>query len=556
MLTKLSVKDVVLIEKCDLDFADGLCVFTGETGAGKSILLDSLSLVLGARSDTGLIRSGAKQLSVTAEFSPISPSIQNILTEASIDFDLSEPLYLRRQVTIEGKSKAYINDQPVSASLLRQIGEELVEIHGQFATHRLLNPATHRSILDSYGQLSSLSEETKKDYHNWKSKQNELSQCIEKIEQAKKEEDFLRHSVEELSAFKPQIGEENILQERRTIMMNSEKIAENLNISRQALSNEEIGHSLRTAQRQLSNLVSMSDKYNEIIELIDQAMTNLSEAENMIEIQAQSIDFNPAEQEQVEERLYALHALLRKHQVSADDLPNLLEEFQSKLRNIDQSEHNISKLEQELDQAKQQYIKSATKLSAERKKIASKLDNAVKNELAPLKLGSATFVTKIEPMDEQNWSEFGFDKVEFTASTNVGTPTAPIHKIASGGELARFMLALKVNLATVEQTPTLVFDEVDAAIGGATAFAVGERLARLAKEDCQVLVITHSPQVASFGRHHFRVEKGEISEGKVLTNVILLSDDTRTDEIARMLSGATITEASKLAAKDLLKNRT
>lgn len=556
MLTKLSVKDVVLIEKCDLDFADGLCVFTGETGAGKSILLDSLSLVLGARSDTGLIRSGAKQLSVTAEFFPISQSVQNILSEASIDFDLSEPLYLRRQVTTDGKSKAYINDQPVSAGLLRQIGEELVEIHGQFATHRLLNPATHRSILDNYGQLSSLTDKTKTDYQYWKSKKNELSQCIEQIEQAKKEEDFLRHSVEELSAFKPQVGEETALQDRRTLMMNSEKIAENLNISRQALSNEEISHSLRIAQRQLSNLVQLSDKYNEIIDLIDQAMTNLSEAENMIEIQAQGIDFNPAEQEQIEERLYALHALLRKHQVSADDLPSLLEDFQLKLKNLDQSEHNVSKLEKEVEQAKQEYVKSATQLSMERHKVASKLDCAVKNELAPLKLGSATFTTKIEKTNEENWSEYGFDKVEFTASTNAGTPTAPIHKIASGGELARFMLALKVNLATVEQTPTLVFDEVDAAIGGATAFAVGERLARLAKEDCQVLVITHSPQVASFGRHHFRVEKGEVSEEKVLTNVTLLSDENRINEIARMLSGATITESSKLAAIDLLKNRT
>ena len=556
-MSRLSVRDVVLIEKLDLDFAGGLCVFTGETGAGKSILLDSLALAAGARSDSSLVRFGAKQLSVGAEFIlPETHAIYALLAEQGIDFDTKDSLYLRRVVSSDGKGRAFINDQPVSVALLRQAGDLLVEIHGQFATHGLLNTATHRGVLDSYGGLEELRLSVQSAYRHWQDKTAEKQRAEAELAQAQAEEDFLRHSAEELRRIAPAVGEEQELSERRAMMMHAEKIAEGLNSARAAVSDEIIDRALRQAQRSLESVSRFGEgRFEPVIEILDRIMADLNEAEASIENFCNELEFDPRAQEAVEERLFALRSLARKHQVAPDELPALLTEFERRLNGLEKGGEELISLAKQEEEARLKYLETAQRLSSARCKAAEKLDLAVKEELPPLKLNKAVFKTEIERLPESLWNADGLDKVVFTASTNAGMPLAPIAKIASGGELARFMLALKVNLAAAEKIPTLVFDEVDSAIGGATASAVGERLARLAAQDCQVLTITHSPQVASFGAHHFRVQKAEAVAGKVLTAVVELNDEERREEIARMLSGAEITDASRAAADELLKNR-
>lgn len=556
MLSRLSIRDVVLIEKLDLDFSGGLGAFTGETGAGKSILLDSLALATGARADSSLVRFGAKQASVAAAFSiePENP-VFALLDEQGIEFEVGEPVVLRRVVTADGKSRAYVNDQSVSASLLRQIGDELVEIHGQFATHGLLNTATHQNVLDVYGGLDALKRATAAAYRAWRAKTDERETAARELDKARAEEDFLRHSVDELSRFNPQAGEEKELSDRRAMMMNSEKIAEGLNAARAALSDDSLDRALRLAQRQLESLSKYGEgRFDAVIESLDRVMAELNDDAAQIETFCDELDFDPRAQEQVEERLFGLRALARKHQVDADALPDLLADLERRLNSVERGGDDLIRLTKEEEAARLSYLETAQTLSAAREQAARKLDGAVARELPPLKLEKATFKTQIERLPESLWNANGVDRVEFTASTNAGQPLSPIAKIASGGELARFMLALKVNLAAAEKIPTLIFDEVDAAIGGATATAVGERLARLAK-DCQVLTITHSPQVASFGAHHFRVQKSEIEPQKVVTAVVELNDADRREEIARMLAGAHITDASRAAADELLKNR-
>ena len=556
MLSRLSVRDVVLIEKLDLDFAGGLCVFTGETGAGKSILLDSLALATGARSDSSLVRHGAKQLSVGAEFVlPEHHAVFDLLSEQGIDFEPGEPLFLRRVVSADGKSRAFINDQAVSAALLRQAGDQLVEIHGQFATHGLLNTATHRDVLDSYGALEELKGQTASAFQAWQDKTAEKQTAQADLEKAQTEEDFLRHCVDELKQFNPQPGEEKELADRRALMMNAEKIAEGLNGARAALSDDGPDRALRQAQRQLENLARYSEgRFEPVIESLGRIMAELNEDVALVESFCAELDFDPGVQETVEERLFALRALARKHQVTADELPDLLADFERRLDSLEKGGEDLIRLAKEEEALRLNYMETAHRLSAARCKAAEKLDTAVARELPPLKLDKAVFKTQVEQLPESLWNAEGTDKVVFTASTNTGQPLAPIAKIASGGELARFMLALKVNLAAAEKIPTLVFDEVDSAIGGATATAVGERLARLATQDCQVLTITHSPQVASFGAHHFRVEKFESEPGKVVTAVVELQGMARREEIARMLAGAKTTDASRAAADELLKN--
>ena len=558
MLSRLSIRDVVLIEKLDLDFAGGLCAFTGETGAGKSILLDSLALATGARADSSLVRHGAKQLSVSAEFVIAGDSpVFAILDEAGVDIEKGEPLVLRRVVSADGKSRAFVNDQSVGAAMMRRIGEELVEIHGQFATHGLLNAATHGNVLDSYGGTAGLKAETAALYRAWQDKIHEKEAARAELEKARAEEDFLRHSVDELSRFNPQAGEEKELSDRRAMMMNAEKIAEGLTQARDALVDESLDRALRLAQRQLESLSKYGEgRFDAVIESLDRVMVELNEDAAALETFCGDLDFDPLAQEAVEERLFGLRALARKHQVDADALPDLSADFERRLNNLDKGGEDLIRFEKEAEDLRLRYMESAQKLSAARVGAAQKLDNAVARELPPLKLDKAVFKTRIDRLPESMWTAGGIDKIEFVASTNAGVPLAPIAKIASGGELARFMLALKVNLAAAEKIPTLIFDEVDAAIGGATATAVGERLARLASDGCQVLTVTHSPQVASFGAHHFRVRKAEVETGKVLTSVDKLTDAERREEIARMLAGSRVTDASRAAADELLKNRT
>lgn len=557
MLSRLSVRDVVLIEKLDLDFAGGLCVFTGETGAGKSILLDSLALATGARSDAALVRRGCKQLSVTAEFSlPDGHEVFKVLDEHEIEHESGEPLVLRRIVTADGKSKAFVNDQSVSAGLLRKIGDLLIEIHGQFATHGLLNPATHKSVLDAYGGLQGRLDACRAAYKNWRAKAEERQKAEERLQKAKDEEDFLRHSVDELVQFAPQPGEDEELSQRRSLMMNSEKLIEGLNTARDALFDRSVDKSLRQAERALESLSRLIEgRFEPIIEALDRAVTELNEAGNMLEEECRKVELDPREQEQVEERLFALRALARKHQTTPDELPALLSEYQRQLASLDKGAEDLIRLTKEEESCRIAYEDAAKVLSAARKEAAKKLDAAVMKELPPLKLGKASFLSIVEELPQTEWNADGIDKVQFAATTNPGQPAGAINKIASGGELARFMLALKVNLAQAEGIPTLIFDEVDTGIGGATATTVGERLERLAGEDCQVLAITHSPQVASFGAHHFKVSKAEDETGRTLTAVCELTGDARREEIARMLSGASITEASRAAADELLKGR-
>ena len=554
MLTGLSIRNVVLIEKLDLTFEKGLCVFTGETGAGKSILLDALSLALGARSDAGLIRYGADQLSVSAAFMiEETHPLFALLKDQGLEAE--NPLILRRIVMKDGKSKAFVNDQLISASLLRQIGDMLVEIHGQFASHGLLNPATHIHVLDAYGELQKDVDTCSTAYRAWKEKQAAVREAERILAAAKAEEDYLRHAVKELETFAPEVGEEEALSVRRTALMNAEKITESLNNAYMTLSSggsTTVEGMIRSAQRELEKASRLSDgSFDDLITCLDQVSDSLNEAVEQLEAKSNDFEDPVLELEQVEERYFSLKELARKHRCDSDDLPGLLTTYQTQLATLDKGEEELILLQKQQEEMRLAFLKAAQTLSVKRQKTAQRLDKAVGAELPALKLGKAHFQTVLEELPESEASPSGLNRVTFCVSTNAAPP-APIHKIASGGELARFMLALKVNLAQTEKIDTMIFDEVDSGIGGATASAVGERLRRLA-EDRQVLVVTHSPQVAAFGTHHMNVSKTDGTNGAVLTTVILLENDSRTEEIARMLSGAEITAAARKAAETLLE---
>ena len=552
MLQSLSIHNVVLIDKLSLSFDKALSVFTGETGAGKSILLDALSLALGGRADAGLVRHGQDSLSVTAEFTieQTHPAYQ-LLQDNELDTDTT--LIIRRTLTKDGKSKAFINDTPVSIGLLKQFGDTLVEIHGQFATHNLLNPMTHLTVLDKYGKLEEDVKKCQKLYSDWKNAQNTVDEALIILEKAKNEEDFLTHAVKELQAFNPIVGEENELSERRISLMNAEKITESLNTAYQILAvgnGSSIQSQLSSALRELEKASRfIPNKFEGIIADLDAVAEGLSIASDELENIASSFEDPAQELERVDERFFALKDLARKYHTECDELPSILADFEQKLSLIDKGEDELFQLRKQAEDARLNFIRQAQNLSQKRHQIAEKLDKAVCAELPALKLEKAKFITKIDDLTPDNCTPNGMNQVTFCISTNTNTPEAPLNKIASGGELARFMLALKVNLAGLEDIPTLIFDEVDSGIGGATASAVGERLARLGKER-QVLVVTHSPQVAAFGKSHLKVSKSS-NENGVLTTVTALQEDERLEEIARMLSGAQITEAARIAARAL-----
>ena len=552
MLQSLSIHNVVLIDKLTLSFDKNLSVFTGETGAGKSILLDALSLTLGGRADASLVRHGQDSLSVTAEFSieQSHPAYQ-LLQKNELDTDTT--LILRRTLSKEGKSKAFINDTPVSVGLLKQFGDTLVEIHGQFATHNLLNPATHLSVLDKYGKLEKEVEECQTLYLNWKNAQKAVEEALMILEKAKAEEDFLTHAVKELQTFKPIVGEESELSDKRISLMNAEKITESLNTAYQILAignGSSIQSQLSTALRELEKASRfIPNKFEDIIADLDSLAEGLSVVSDELENIASNFEDPAQELERVDERFFALKDLARKYHVECDELPKTLADFEEKLSLINKGEGELYQLKQNAENARLNFIQKANHLSQKRHIAAEKLDKAVCKELPALKLEKAQFITQIEDLNECAYTSNGMNQVTFCISTNAQTPPAPLNKIASGGELARFMLALKVNLAGLEDIPTLIFDEVDSGIGGATASAVGERLARLGKER-QILVVTHSPQVAAFGKTHLKVSKSTTQDG-VLTTVTALHEDERLEEIARMLSGAQITEAARIAARTL-----
>lgn len=552
MLDFLSIRNVVLIDKLDLDFKSGLSVLTGETGAGKSILLDSLGLVLGSRAETSLIRQGEDKLSVMATFhmDKANPELKNLLDEYEIEAE--DELQIKRSLNRDGKGKIFVNDQAISAKLLKEIGKYLVEVHGQFDNQGLLNPANHLDILDSYGNYKNLLDNTKQAFANYKSAKSVRTQAEENITKAKTDEENLRHWVEELQKLDPHLGEEEELSKKRLEMMNAEKIISGLNYAYGALSEgADVQGAIRSAQSAMDKVNTLVDgKYQSIIEMLDQALIDISEVLNELEENSQNVSLNQQELENIEERLYALRGLARKHNVTVDELEGTLQNFQSQLASIEHGEEGLNQHRLLEEKAKLEYVKAAQELSSARQATALELDRKVMAELPPLKMEKAKFITLVDKVAETQWGEKGFNTVAFSVATNPNSPQGPLNKIASGGELARFMLALKVNLAQSSSVGTMIFDEVDAGVGGATAQAVGERLSRLAK-DVQVMVVTHSPQVASQGDNHFKVEKKTI-DNITTTSVRELSLEEKSEEIARMLAGEVITDAARAAAKVLI----
>ena len=543
MLLGLSIRDVVLIDRLDIGFCPGLSVLTGETGAGKSILLDSLGLALGARSESGLVRQGANQLSVTAEFSLAEghPAV-GILADQAIDG--ARDLVLRRVVTADGRSRAFVNDQPISVGLLRRLGDSLVEIHGQFESHGLLDAATHRVVLDAFAALDAAP--VRQSWADWQEATRARRDAEAVLAKARTEEDFLRHAVEELNALDPRLGEEEALAERRSLMMHGEKLLEGMNAAQQSLSQKgDVEANIRAAQRALERVAGKAEgRLDPVIAALDRAASEASEAQNLLEKVSSTINLDPNALEKVEERLFSLRSLARKHGVPVDGLPALRDRLSAELGAIEAGGDGLAHLAAAERNAKRIYHDHAITLSRLRAQTAERLDESVAKELPPLKLDKATFRTRIDVLEEESWTETGMDRVAFEVATNPGVPPGPLAKIASGGELSRFMLALKVVLAQTTPVPTIVFDEVDSGIGGAVAAAVGERLARLAA-DLQVLVVTHSPQVAAKGTHHWHVAKSSDGAESTVTRINALSGNERREEIARMLSGAEITNHAR-----------
>lgn len=552
MLQSLSIRNVVLIDKLDLDFQSGLSVLTGETGAGKSILLDSLGLVLGKRAETSLIRCGEDKLSVTAIFDPEPNNIelQELLSENELEVD--GEIIIKRTLDQNGKGKIFFNDQPISAKLLKEIGKYLVEIHGQFDNQGLLNPVNHQDVLDAFGGHGALLSDVSNAYHDYKEASATRVRAEADIVKAKEEEDNLRHWVHELEQINPRVGEEAELSAKRQELIHAEKIMESLNYAYGVLTEgRDIQSALRSAESAIDKANRYVDnKYAEIYDALDRALVEVIDAVERIESASADINLNSEEQENIDSRLFALKDLARKHGVSVDELSETLHKFQTRLTNIELGEDGINSLRKIEQEKRLIYIEAANRLHLARIETAAKLDKMVMAELPPLKMEKAKFITLIEKKEESGWSASGFNNINFTVATNPNSPQGPINKIASGGELARFMLALKVNLAQSSSVCTMIFDEVDAGVGGATAQAVGERLAKLG-QSVQVLVVTHSPQVAAKGRNHFKVEK-KTKDNITTTYVRELSTVEKREEIARMLAGEIITEQARAAADVLI----
>ncbi len=554
MLIQLAIRDIVLIDRLELHFHEGLSVLTGETGAGKSILLDAFALALGGRGDGSLVRHGESQGQVTAVFDcPMNHPSRRIAAEADIDVD--GDLILRRVQVSDGRTRAFVNDQPVSVQVLKAIGATLVEIHGQHDDRALVDPISHRAILDAFGGLSNEAQAVAEAARRVRDARTALHEHRSRIEKARKEADFLRHAVEELTTLNPQAGEEESLAGRRVVMMQSEKVAQDLNEAFEAVAGNsspvpELSAAVRKLERRSAQAPALVEPS---VKALDAALVAIDEAREALEEAIRATEFDPRELEQTEERLFALRAAARKYDVPADELAALRQRFEGDVAAIDAGEEQLAGLEAALKEADQTYLKAARKLSEGRKKAAQALDAAVQAELPPLKLERAKFITEIQT-DEDSRDVAGFERVEFWAQTNPGTRPGPLMKVASGGELSRFMLALKVVLADKGSAPTLVFDEIDTGVGGAVADAIGQRLGRLAKR-VQVMAVTHAPQVAARAESHFLIAKEGVNgaEDRVATRVVPLEAAPRREEIARMLAGATITEEARAAAARLLE---
>jgi DNA repair protein RecN (Recombination protein N) len=552
MLLGLSIRDVVLIERLDLALRPGLGVLTGETGAGKSILLDALGLALGARADSALVRHGAEQAVVSASFE-VAAGHPALAVLADQGLDGEQPLVLRRIVGADGRSRAFVNDQPVSIGLLRQLGDTLVEIQGQSEQRGLLDPATHRVLLDAYGGLDGLADQVRQAWRAWRAAAQARADAAAAADSARRKEDYLRHALAELDALDPKPGEEPDLVAQRTLLANAEKLAEAIQAADGEIGGERgAERALAAAQRLLARIAEKAGgRLDPVLAALDRAAAETAEAAQLLRQAERSLDAEPRRLEQIEERIYGLRDIARKHGIPVDGLAALRARIAAEIAAIDDQGGQLKRLGEAETAGRAAYLAAAKQIGEIRAKTAKALDRAVRAELGPLKLDRAEFRTVLQPQAETQWGPEGQERVAFEVATNPGQPSGPLARIASGGELARFMLALKVVLAEIAAVPTLVFDEVDSGIGGAVADAVGERLARLARR-IQVLVVTHSPQVAARGGHHWRVAK-TASDGKsVATTIEALADANRREEIARMLSGARITDEARAAADSLL----
>jgi DNA repair protein RecN (Recombination protein N) len=553
MLVQLAIRDIVLIERLDLGFSAGLSVLTGETGAGKSILLDSLSLALGGRGDGGLVRHGEDKGQVTAVFDvPMAHPARVLLRENNIDDD--GDLIFRRVQSADGRTRAYINDQTVSVQLMRQAGQHLVEIHGQHDDRALVDTAAHRVLLDAFAGLTEEALALGDTYRRWREAERSYKTHKAKVEAAAREADYLRASVEELEGLNPQDGEEEDLAERRSRMQKSERIAGDISEASDFLNGNGspvplIASMMRRLERKSSEAPGLLE---ETVSLLGAALDTLSSAQMEVEAALRRTEFDPRELERVEERLFALRAAGRKYSVSVADLPALAEKMIADLADLDAGEDKLGKLEKAVGEAKAMYTAAANSLSTKRQNAASALAEVVMAELPALKLERARFMVQVTA-DASNASADGIDLVEFHVQTNPGTRPGPIMKVASGGELSRFLLALKVALADRGSAPTLVFDEIDTGVGGAVADAIGQRLKRLS-DKVQVLSVTHAPQVAARAATHLLISKGPASDGgdKIATAVATIGPDHRVEEIARMLAGASVTDEARAAAAKLL----
>ncbi len=552
MLTHLSIANIVLIDKASLDLGAGFCVLTGETGAGKSILLDALGLVLGERSESRLVRHGETQASVTAEFTLSNPAILADALDA-LGIEPSDHIILRRQLNADGKTRCFINDAPVSVKALRDVGEELVEIHGQQHQQGLTNPLRHGELLDRFGVLHKDLIEVREHHLQWKKIEGALAELEEAIVQLAKEKEYLDHMLAELGALKPEVGEEERLTDERTRMMQAEK---SLVVIQDALDtlgqHESVAERLRHAQGMLIRAAGKGmDTLQTPIDALERAMVELDAAESSLTSLIDSANFNPHELERTEERLFALKAASRKYQLSPEELPALHAQVKEKLHLLASQEKTRATLQAQLKDAQNAYEKVALALRAKRQKAAAKLEKSVMQELGPLKMGATRFHVVLKELDAAQWSARGMEQVSFEVATNAGSEPAPLHKIASGGELSRFMLALALVLAHAKATPTMIFDEIDAGTSGAVADAIGKRLAELGTY-AQVLAVSHLPQVAASAAQHITVEKEE-KGGKTFTRLRPLTGKARTEELARMLSGAEISSEARKAADKLLK---
>jgi DNA repair protein RecN (Recombination protein N) len=561
MLRSLAIRDLAVIDRLDLAFVPGLTVLTGETGAGKSILLDALGLACGERGDANLIRPGAEAASVAAGFDVAGTHPAAALL-AEQGFPMEDgSLVLRRVLGNDGRSRAFVNDQPASVALLRQLGSLLVEVEGQFAEQGLLDARNHRAMLDSFGELDALLAETGAAHRHWRAAQTAYEDARRTLVEAKEREAQLREELTEIEALDPKPGEETSLAELRTTMMHREQLLEAMNAAQAALAQggaagRSVADALHAALRALGHVADKAPgKLEEILAGLDRAAVEVAEAESRIHATGAALDHDSRRLETVEERLFALKALARKHGVTVDGLSALRERMSEQLAAAEGRGGGVGRLKEAAAAARAAFQKAATALSEARKEAAAALDRAVTAELRPLKLERTRFETRLTPLAEDAWGETGAERVSFEVATNPGAPPGPIERIASGGELARFLLALKVAAAGGASAATLIFDEVDRGIGGAVASAVGERLARLGGE-LQVLVVTHSPQVAAKGRHHIRIAKRETRKGGAAAVSVAaeeLSGAARREEIARMLSGAEITDEARAAAARLLE---